>query len=304
MLDETTVRALRVVERRVEVGASSIGYDLGSTGVRRETRRPLSSGATPLRMGPPPPGSGGGVGSAMQTPLEQSSPLPHPPQLRLPPQPSEALPHSRPRDWQVAGMQPPAVIHAGVETSSAASCDDHTAQALSSSLTSASCRNEAPSISVFSQISTGADLDVVGLGRNVGGNADRVPDSGFIWIGRVGAVKGTVSYVHHSVASKADGNRGFGEVVEVSGADGHQAIEVSCRGASFELEVQSVDSRLGGLAAPPTVARADIRVGSRAQRGADVSDIRSVLDSETGLPWAPADLADGTGCGEDGDAEQ
>jgi len=38
-------------------------------------------------------------------PFEQDSPLPHPPQLKVPPQPSLCRPHSAPRDWQEAGVQ-------------------------------------------------------------------------------------------------------------------------------------------------------------------------------------------------------
>ena len=42
----------------------------------------------------------------MQLPLKHDSPLPHPPQLRVPPQPSLATPHSRFKVAQVSGTHP------------------------------------------------------------------------------------------------------------------------------------------------------------------------------------------------------
>jgi len=82
-------------------------------------------------LGSPVGGGGTLTGTSIQTPLEHISPLPQLPQLRLPAQPLLGWPHSWPKDWQVAGAHPPEVIHVGVESSSAAACEDHTAHVLS-----------------------------------------------------------------------------------------------------------------------------------------------------------------------------
>ena len=76
-------------------------------------------------------GGGGPTGASTHTPLEHVWPPPQTPQFKVPLQPSLGSPHSEPKDWQVAGAQPPDAIHVGVETSSAAACDDQTPQVLS-----------------------------------------------------------------------------------------------------------------------------------------------------------------------------
>jgi hypothetical protein len=146
-----------------------------------------------------------------------------------------------------------------------------------------------------------SNLYVVNLVRNVSSDGDRVPSTGFIRIGDVGTVERAVSHIDQAIGCKPDGDCGLSEVVDVSGADRHQTVEVGRGGASFELEVQRVDGRLRRLAAQPTVARADIGARPRTERGAVASEVSR---PDSGCPWSTADLSARTGAGKYRNTEQ